>query len=77
MIIPLTPEAEPNSRPRGSLQEGSTGVTRQEGSFDTVLRSGTSVPVPDKMRVAPSAPALRRSLATQGEPKLSFYACMT
>jgi hypothetical protein len=49
MIIPLTPEAELNSRPTGSLQEGSTGVTRQEGSFDTVLRSGTSVPVTDEI----------------------------
>jgi hypothetical protein len=61
MIIPLTPEAEPNSRPSGILQKRSCEVTRQEGSFVAVLCSGTSVPVTDKpaaSRHNTTAPAL-------------------
>jgi hypothetical protein len=48
MIIPLTPEAELNSRPSGILQESPSGVTSQDGSFVTVLRGGTFVPFPGR-----------------------------
>ncbi len=65
MIIPLTPEARPNSRPSGILKEGSEGVTRLEVSIVTVLGAGTSVPLTDtKRRAEPARRESGRSLAT-------------
>jgi hypothetical protein len=53
MIIPLTLEAEPNSRPSAIVKKVCDGVSRQEVSIVTVLRSGTSVPFTDTKQSSP------------------------